>query len=70
MFPMVADAAEFDQAKAILERERTRAKQLLEENRALLIALRDLLLDKKVLDRTSFAHLFPTKPTTTEESRG
>jgi cell division protease FtsH len=54
----------------ILERERERAKKLLEENRALLIALRDLLLEKKVLDRTSFAHLFPTETKKTEEARG
>ncbi|MBA3819433.1 MAG: AAA family ATPase [Deltaproteobacteria bacterium] len=58
-----------DQAiQMILERERLRAKQLLEEHRPLLIALRDLLLDKKVLDRASFAHLFPTKAS--EEPRG
>ncbi|MBA3393635.1 MAG: AAA family ATPase [Deltaproteobacteria bacterium] len=61
--------ARIDQAiQAILERERTRAKQLLEANKPLLVALRDLLLDKKVLDRSSFAHLFPTKPA--EEPRG
>jgi cell division protease FtsH len=48
--------------QAILERERVRAKQLLETNRSLLVALRDLLLDKKVLDRSSFAHLVPAKP--------
>jgi cell division protease FtsH len=65
--------ARIDQAiQKILERERNRAKQLLEENRGLLIALRDLLLEKKVLDRTSFSHLFPHTPTEvkTEESRG
>jgi len=54
-----------DAIKVILERERARAKQLLEANRPLLIALRDLLLEKKVLDRTSFAHLVPA-----EVSRG
>ena len=45
--------ARVDEAiQAILERERARAKHLLETNRPLLIALRDLLLEKKVLDRT------------------
>jgi len=62
--------ARVDQAiQTILERERARAKQMLEENRALLVALRDLLLEKKVLDRQSFAHLFPdAKPP--EDARG
>ncbi len=48
--------------RAILERERQRCKQLLTANRALLISLRDLLIEKKVLDRASFAHLAPEKP--------
>ncbi len=47
--------------KEILDRERARARQLLAQNKALLIALRDLLLEKKVLDRESFAHLLPRK---------
>jgi cell division protease FtsH len=50
-----------DAVKAILERERARAKALLETNRPLLVALRDLLLEKKVLDRTAFAHLVPSE---------
>ncbi len=41
----------------VLERERGRARQLLETNRAQLAALRDLLLEKKVLDRQAFSHL-------------
>jgi cell division protease FtsH len=41
----------------ILDVERSRARKILEEKRALLIALRDLLLEKKVLDRASFSHL-------------
>jgi cell division protease FtsH len=48
--------------RAILERERQRAKGLLTTNRALLVSLRDLLIEKKVLDRASFAHLAPEKP--------
>jgi cell division protease FtsH len=45
------------QIKLILETERKRAHDILSEQRALLIALRDLLIEKKVLDRASFAHL-------------
>jgi cell division protease FtsH len=50
-----------DEIRAILEVERRRAKEILAAQRPLLVALRDLLLDKKVLDRASFAHL--TTPT-------
>nr|HEX4316196.1 AAA family ATPase [Kofleriaceae bacterium] len=46
----------------ILETERLRARRILEQNRAQLVALRDLLLDKKVLDRASFGHLTENKP--------
>ena len=41
----------------ILETERTRAQQILRDKRVLLIALRDLLIERKVLDRASFSHL-------------
>jgi cell division protease FtsH len=41
----------------ILEHERARCRQILTEKRALVIALRDLLIERKVLDRASFAHL-------------
>jgi cell division protease FtsH len=41
----------------VLERERERARRLLAENRAQLTALRDLLCEKKVLDRQAFSHL-------------
>jgi cell division protease FtsH len=43
--------------RAILEAERLRARDILAAHRALLVALRDLLLERKVLDRASFAHL-------------
>lgn len=43
--------------RTILERERTRARGLLEQHRGLLVALRDLLLEQKVLDRAAFSHL-------------
>jgi cell division protease FtsH len=66
--------ARIDQAiQEILERERARARSLLEAHKGLLIALRDLLLEKKVLDRGSFAHLFPTaveKPEKPEKQGG
>ncbi|MDB4954141.1 MAG: ATPase central domain protein [Myxococcales bacterium] len=41
----------------ILEQERTRARDILTKQRALLVSLRDLLIERKVLDRASFAHL-------------
>jgi cell division protease FtsH len=41
----------------ILDVERKRARAILTEKRALLVALRDLLIERKVLDRASFAHL-------------
>jgi cell division protease FtsH len=43
--------------RAILDAERGRAKTILAAQRSLLIALRDLLLERKVLDRASFTHL-------------
>ena len=50
--------ARLDNAIAkILEHERQRCRQILTEKRALVIALRDLLIERKVLDRASFAHL-------------
>ncbi|HET9987078.1 MAG TPA: hypothetical protein VFQ65_01125, partial [Kofleriaceae bacterium] len=41
----------------ILDHERARCRAILTEKRALVIALRDLLIERKVLDRSSFAHL-------------
>ena len=49
-----------DQIRMILERERARARTILTEQKPLLIALRDLLIEKKVLDRAAFAHLAPS----------
>jgi cell division protease FtsH len=55
-----ASRARIDQEiRTILEAERARARQILEAQRPLLVALRDLLLERKVLDRASFAHLAP-----------
>ncbi len=45
----------------ILELERARCKEILQKQRPLLLAMRDLLIEKKVLDRKSFAHLTETK---------
>ncbi|HEU0030191.1 MAG TPA: AAA family ATPase [Kofleriaceae bacterium] len=57
--------ARVDQAvHKILEAERARARELLEQHKGMLVALRDLLLERKVLDRHAFAHLAPV-PTST-----
>ena len=50
------------QIRTILERERERARDILAANKPLLISLRDLLIEKKVLDRAAFAHLAPVQP--------
>lgn len=47
------------EVRAILESARVRARRLLDENRALVEALRDLLLEKKVLDQESLASILP-----------
>ncbi|HET9621898.1 MAG TPA: AAA family ATPase [Kofleriaceae bacterium] len=46
-----------DEVRAILEVERARARDILQAQRPLLGALRDLLIERKVLDRASFAQL-------------
>ncbi len=46
-------------ALEILERERRRAKDILATHKGLVETLRDLLLEKKVLDRESLQHLLP-----------
>ncbi len=46
---------------AVLEAERARAVRLLTEHRALVQSLRDLLLEKKVLDQEALAALLPVK---------
>jgi cell division protease FtsH len=40
--------------KGVLESQRARARRLVAENREMVVALRDLLLEKKVLDREAF----------------
>jgi cell division protease FtsH len=44
---------------SLLEEQRKRAQRILSEQRELLTALRDLLIEKKVLDRASFSDLLP-----------
>jgi cell division protease FtsH len=48
--------------REILEHERARAKQILGEQKALIVAMRDLLLEKKVIDRTALAELTGKEP--------
>jgi cell division protease FtsH len=44
---------------SLLEAQRERAQTILKEQRELVVALRDLLIEKKVLDRAAFADLLP-----------
>jgi cell division protease FtsH len=57
------------QVRHLLESQRQRARDILQRERGLLLALRDLLLERKVLDREAFAHLVPTAAPK-ESSRG
>ena len=45
----------------ILEEQRARARAILEENKAVHHALRDLLLEKKVLDKEALSSILPAK---------
>ena len=59
-----SDASLHDVEKAvhaILDTQRAKAQTILREQEAVLTALRDLLLEKKVLDRAAFADLIPIK---------
>ncbi len=53
---------------AILDVERARCREILENARPILISLRDLLIEKKVLDRSAFAHLVPLAPPSSADS--
>ena len=46
----------------ILNEQRARARRLLEENKLLVQTLRDLLLEKKVLDKEALANILPVTP--------
>ena len=47
--------------RTVLAEARSRAQAILKKERAVLVALRDLLLERKSLDREAFAHLLPEK---------
>ncbi len=47
--------------KAILDEQRARARALIDANKALVQSLRDLLVEKKVLDREALGALLPAK---------
>jgi cell division protease FtsH len=58
--PAISDATRGSierSVKDLLETQRTRARKLVAEHQDAVVALRDLLLDKKVLDREAFAHI-------------
>ena len=46
----------------VLERERARAREILSEQREVVLSLRDLLLEKKVVDRVALSGLLPAAP--------
>jgi cell division protease FtsH len=48
--------------REILEQHRKRAHDILRENKALVATLRDLLVEKKVLDRESLTGVLPKRP--------
>ena len=50
------------EVRRILEEQRQRARAILEQNKALVQTLRDLLLEKKVLDREALATVLPKLP--------
>jgi cell division protease FtsH len=49
------------EVRDVLIHERMRAQKILETNKGLLVSLRDLLLEKKVLDRESLTPMLPEK---------
>ncbi|HEY0882836.1 MAG TPA: AAA family ATPase, partial [Archangium sp.] len=49
-------------ANAILDEQRNRARQILQDNKVLVTTLRDLLLAKKVLDKEALAGILPNTP--------
>lgn len=51
-----------DAVRAILNEQQARARRLLEENLSLVKTLRDLLLEKKVLDKETLATILPMPP--------
>jgi ATP-dependent Zn protease len=62
--PLLSNETRADLEKGVREvlaKARARAQAILQEQRVVLVALRDLLLEKKSLDRAAFAHLLPSK---------
>ena len=54
----------------VLEGQRARARDILRREKDRLVALRDLLLERKVLDREAFAHLAPSAAPKKEPAHG
>jgi cell division protease FtsH len=50
-----------DSVKSVLEAQRARARELVAEHKTLIQTLRDLLLEKKVLDQESLASILPAR---------
>lgn len=50
-----------DAVKSVLEAQRARARELVTEHKALIATLRDLLLEKKVLDQEALASILPAR---------
>ncbi|MDP1825364.1 MAG: AAA family ATPase [Archangium sp.] len=48
--------------REILDEQRTRSRRILEQNKILVSTLRDLLLEKKVLDKEALANILPATP--------
>jgi cell division protease FtsH len=58
--PSEASLQKLDEAvNKLIEDQRKRAEKILKEQKELVVALRDLLIEKKVLDRAAFADLLP-----------
>jgi cell division protease FtsH len=54
----------------VLEGQRARARDILRREKDRLVALRDLLLERKVLDREAFSHLAPSAAPKKEPAHG
>jgi cell division protease FtsH len=48
--------------REILDEQQSRSRRILEQNKILVSTLRDLLLEKKVLDKEALANILPTTP--------
>ncbi|NMO17222.1 AAA family ATPase [Pyxidicoccus fallax] len=54
----------------VLAEQRARARDILQREKARLVALRDLLIERKVLDREAFTHLAPAQAPKKESALG